>query len=60
MNENKKVLCDLMENYLNDCKQNGYTDFEEWCEDNIQNDEQESLLYEMQEHVNVIAGLLFL
>ena len=60
MNENKKVLYDLMENYFYDCEQNGYSDFETWCEDNIQNDEQESLLYEMLEHVNAIAGILFL
>ena len=46
MNENKKALYDLMENYFYDCEQNGYSDFETWCEDNIQNDEQESLLYE--------------
>ena len=60
MNENKKALYDLMENYFYDCEQNGYSDFETWCEDNIQNDEQESLLYEMLEHVNAIAGMLFL
>ena len=39
MNENKKALYDLMENYFYDCEQNGYSDFETWCEDNIQNDE---------------------
>ena len=60
MNENKKALYDLMENYFYDCEQNGSSDFETWCEDNIQNDEQESLLYEMLEHVNTIAGILFL
>lgn len=60
MIENKKVLYDLMENYFYDCEQNGYSDFNVWCEDNIQNEEQESLLYEMQGNVNAIAGLLFL
>lgn len=59
-NNNKKALYDLMKNYFNDCEQNGYSDFNIWCEDNIHNEEQESLLYEMQEHVNAIAGILFL
>ena len=51
---------DFKGGYFYDCEQNGYSDFETWCEDNIQNDEQESLLYEMLEHVNAIAGILFL
>lgn len=60
MNKNKKVLYDLMENFFYNCELNGSSDFEIWCEDNLTNDEQESLLYEMKEHVNAIAELLFL
>lgn len=59
MKEDKIVVYDLVENYLYYCKQYGYTDFETWCEDNIENDEQESLVFEIKEHVNAIAGLLF-
>lgn len=57
--ENKKVLADLMENYFYDCDQNGYSDFEVWCEDNLENEEQESLLHQIKDHINVIAGLLY-
>ena len=60
MNKNKKALYDLMENYFYHCEQNGYSNFEMWCEDNLENEEQESLAYEMKEHINTIAGLLFL
>lgn len=60
MDKNKQKLYDLMENYFYDCEQNGYSDFGIWCEDNLDNDEQESLLYEMRDHVNTIAGILFL
>ena len=60
MDKNQRALYDLMENYFYDCKENGYSDFGVWCEDNIDNDEQESLMYEMKEHVNAIAVLLFL
>jgi len=60
MNENKKHMFDMIENYFYYCEDNGYTEFEMWCEDNIENEEQESLFYEMMDHVNTIAGLLFL
>ena len=59
MNRNKKALYGLMENYFYYCETHGFTDFEMWCEDNLENDEQESLAYEMKEHVSAIAGLLF-
>ena len=57
--DSEKVLLNLMENYFHNCEQNGYSDFGVWCEDNIENDEQESLVYEIKEHVNAIAGMLF-
>jgi hypothetical protein len=59
MNNNKKALYDLMENYFYDCERNGHSDFRVWCEDNISNDEQQSLAFEMTEHVNAIADILF-
>lgn len=59
MDKNKKALYDLMENYFYDCEQNGYSDFDGWCEDNIQNEEQKKLYNELREHINAIADLLF-
>lgn len=59
MTKNQKVLYDLMEDYFYSCKQNGYSDFEVWCEDNIENELQKDLLFAIVEHVNSIAWLLF-
>jgi hypothetical protein len=60
MDKDKKFMADMLENYLLNCQEYGYSDFEVWCEENIQNDTQESLLHELVEHANAIAGLLYL
>lgn len=59
MDKNKKALYDLMQNYLYDCERNGYSDFGVWCEDNLENKEQELLLFEIVNHVNAITEVLF-
>ena len=32
MNETQEKVYGLLENYLEYCKENGYTDFKIWCE----------------------------
>lgn len=59
MNEDQKHMSDMMENYLYDCQENGTSDFEVWCEDNIENNEQKNLLYKIKNHVDAIANLLY-
>ena len=35
MNDIQTKIYGLLESYLEYCKENGYTDFKIWCEDNI-------------------------
>lgn len=60
MNADKKAILSLIESYLYYCENYGYTDFTMWCEDNFDNVEQESIAFEIKEHIEAIAGLLFL
>lgn len=59
MDKNKKALYDLMENYFYYCEHEGLIEFEMWCKDNFDNEEQENLMYKMKHHVDTIAELLF-
>ena len=60
MNENKKYMYGMLKDYLYYCNHHGYIKFDMWYEGDFDNTEQESLFYEMREHVDAIAGLLFL
>lgn len=55
----KKAICYLIENYFYDCEQNGHSDFETWCEDEIDNDTQQQLFVKIKDCVNTIADVLF-
>lgn len=59
MNKDKKAIYDLMENYFYYCEENGHCEFEMWCEDNIENDEQRKLFNAISVHAEAIADLLF-
>ena len=59
MDDNKKALYNLMENYFYYCEVNGHCEFEMWCEDNIENDEQKKLFNAINNHVEAIADILF-
>lgn len=60
MNEDKRRVYDLMNDYFQDCEEYGYSDFAVWCEDNLDTVNQESYAFEITESVNTIAGILFL
>lgn len=60
MNEDKRIVYDLMNDYFQDCEEYGYSDFAVWCEDNLDTVNQESYAFEIAESVNTIAGILFL
>jgi hypothetical protein len=49
----------LLENYLEYCKTNGFTDFEIWCEDNIDSANEKGLVRDIYREVNHIADKLF-
>lgn len=59
MNETQEKLYGLLENYLEYCKANGYTDFEIWCEDNMDTIDEATLLDDICEEVNYVADKLF-
>ena len=59
MSKDKKAMCDLIANYFCYCEENGHCEFEMWCEDNIENDEQRKLFDIINNHVETIADLLF-
>lgn len=59
IHEDKEALYSLMENYFFDCHMNGHSEFETWCEDNIENDEQRKLFDDIKEYVEAIADTLF-
>lgn len=60
MDKNKKHMLDLIVNmWYNELELgNGTSDFEGWCEDNIENKEQEVLLEKLKDHVNDITYIL--
>lgn len=51
MNETQEKIYGLLESYLEYCKTNGYTEFEVWCEDNIDTINEDA-------HTNRIGELL--
>lgn len=55
---NKIWLFDLLESYMMYCREDGYTDFHVWCQDNIENVNQEALLSEIGDKVNEVMSLL--
>ena len=59
MDEAKKTIKGLIENYFYDCEQNGYSDFDVWCEDNINTEQEEKLFNEVKDHVYAIASILY-
>ena len=59
MNKAQEKINGLLESYLEYCKTNGYTDFEVWCEDNIDTINEATLLDDIYEEVNYIADKLF-
>ena len=54
MNETQENIYVLLES-----KTNGYTEFEVWCEDNIDTISEEALLQDIYQKVNYIADKLF-
>ena len=56
--EDRIAVYGLMQNYFYDCELHGHSDFEVWCEDNLENDEQNRLFLEIKEHVDAIADIL--
>ena len=59
MNETQEKIYCLLENYLEYCKTNGYTDFEVWCEDNIDTINENALVKDIYQEVEYIALQLF-
>lgn len=60
MNKTQEKIFDLLENYFEYCKTNGFTDFEIWCEDNINNINENKLVESIYMEVNYIADKLFI
>ena len=59
MDKTQIKIYELLDEYLNYCKSNGYTDFETWCEDNIDTINESALLDDIYEEVNYVADKLF-
>lgn len=59
MNEVQEKVYGLMENYFEDCKINGYSDFRVWCEDNIDTINENALVADIYQDVNYVADKLF-
>lgn len=59
MNETQEKIYGLLENYLEYCRTNGYTDFEVWCEDNIDTINEYALVKDIYQEVEYIALQLF-
>lgn len=59
MNKAQEKINGLLESYLEYCKTNGYTDFETWCEDNIDTINESALLDDIYKEVNYVADKLF-
>ena len=59
MNKTQEKIYGLLESYLEYCKVNGYTEFEVWCEDNIDTFYEDELVQDICQEVNHIANRLF-
>lgn len=60
MDKTQEKIFDLLENYFEYCKTNGFTDFKIWCEDNINNINENKLVESIYMEVNYIADKLFI
>ncbi len=60
MDKTQEKIFDLLENYFEYCKTNGFTDFEIWCEDNINTISENKLVESIYREVNYIADKLFI
>lgn len=60
MDKTQEKIFDLLENYFEYCKANGFTDFEIWCEDNIDTISENKLMESIYREVNYIADKLFI
>lgn len=59
MDIDKTTVFGLMENYFEDCKNNGISDFQIWCEDNTNTLEQDLLIARLKNNIEEIAYKLF-
>lgn len=59
MNNTQAKVYGLLENYLEYCKENGYTDFKVWCEDNTYTMDEDYLVDKIYQEVNYVADKLF-
>ena len=60
MDKTQEKIFDLLENYFQYCKTNGFTDFEIWCEDNINTISENKLVESIYREVNYISDKLFI
>lgn len=59
MDKTREKVYDLIVNYFEYCKANGYTDFKMWCEDNIDTINEDRLVEDIYQEVNCVADKLF-
>lgn len=59
MNKAQFKVYGLLEDYLEYCKENGYTDFKIWCEDNIDNINEDRIVDRIYQEVNHVVDKLF-
>lgn len=59
MNKAQFKVYGLLEAYFEYCKENGYTDFRIWCEDNIDNINEDRIVDSIYQEVNYVADKLF-
>ena len=59
MNKTQRKVYELLEEYLEYCKENGYTDFEVWCEDNVDTLDEDTLVHRICQEVNYVVDKLF-
>lgn len=51
-------VVDLLEGYLTYCRENGFTDFGVWCQDNTVNEHQAQIVCEIKDDVNAMMDVL--
>lgn len=59
MNDIQNKVYGLLENYFEYCKENGYTEFDVWCKDNIDTVDEQWLVDTIYQEVNYVADKLF-
>lgn len=55
----QRKIYELLQSYFKYCESEGYTEFEIWCEDNIDCLEEKMLLDKIYQEVNYVADKLF-